>query len=168
MSYRCEGDVFDADFAKRLNTLIDETPSLSTYGYSPVYLHFRYKTKQEGLEKHELYRQELREAAGRVKRTHDWLLDHITPIKTLCQTRSSYGMKHTVEKYINYITNGEFIAAALLAGYKMKCRHNSPNPHFAMSVKDWRQYEHEALVDKPIKPIWLKDKGVSNNLPDTP
>ncbi|MFG3044540.1 hypothetical protein ACGFZR_06375 [Streptomyces sp. NPDC048241] len=50
-----------------------------------------------------------------VMETAAWLRENITPIKT--PTASSYGVKHVRERVTGrYITNGEFIAAALVAG----------------------------------------------------
>ncbi len=54
-------------------------------------------------------------------------LQHITkyintyfePSKSIYRKRSSYGLKHLVERNIGiYISNGEFIAAMLLCGYQ--------------------------------------------------
>jgi hypothetical protein len=47
------------------------------------------------------------------------LRKNITPIQT--PSVGSYGMKHLVERAIGkYVTNGEFIAAALISGYSFK------------------------------------------------
>jgi hypothetical protein len=50
------------------------------------------------------------------------------------RNHSSYGWKHIAERFIgHYITNGAFIAAAALLGYKLKpSRPGSPNVDLAM------------------------------------
>lgn len=68
-----------------------------------------------------------------------WLREHVTPIKT--PTVGSYGIKHMVERVIGkYVTNGEFIAAALIAGYQFK--HTAgPNMLFGMSARDVKRID---------------------------
>jgi hypothetical protein len=71
-----------------------------------------------------------------------WLRENIAPIKT--PTVGSYGMKHVVERAIGkYVTNGEFIAAALIAGYAFKYT-DGPNPLFGMSARDVNRFEPRA------------------------
>ncbi len=77
-----------------------------------------------------------REAA--VLETAAWLRENITPIKT--PTVDSYGMKHVMERATHtYVTNGEFIAAALIAGYPF--RYVQPNVLFGMSARDVRRVD---------------------------
>jgi hypothetical protein len=78
-------------------------------------------------------REQLASSEATVLRIVAWLRDNITPIKT--PTTGSYGMKHVAERAMGtYITNGEFIAAALMLGYTH--RYNTPNVLFGMSAKD--------------------------------
>lgn len=68
-----------------------------------------------------------------------WLRENVAPIKT--PTVTSYGMKHVVERAIGkYVTNGEFIAAALIAGYAFKYT-AGPNPLFGMSARDVKRID---------------------------
>ena len=91
-----------------------------------------------------------------VETAREWIRAHARPRKTLNTTRSSYGLKHSVEAsscgaglvYLQrdhqgrmwpsprlYISNGAFIAAAILEGYlAVRCRWNSPNVHFNMGL----------------------------------
>ena len=47
---------------------------------------------------------------------------------------TSYGIKHTAEKYYGtYISNGELIAAAIAAGFRFEAFPDSPNVFFNMS-----------------------------------
>lgn len=65
-----------------------------------------------------------------------WLHNHdLTPIKT--PNVSSYTLKHLVEKDIGYVSNGEFIAAALMVGYPHS--YEAPNVSFGISARDVRR-----------------------------
>jgi len=65
-----------------------------------------------------------------------WLRDHdLTSIKT--PSAGSYTLKHLVEEDIGYVTNGEFIAAALMVGYSY--RYRPPNVLFGISSRDLRR-----------------------------
>jgi hypothetical protein len=71
---------------------------------------------------------------GAVLEIAAWLLENIAPIKT--PTIGSYTMKHVVEGATgDYMTNGELIAAALVAGYPVRFV-PGPNPLFGMSARD--------------------------------
>ncbi|GKQ37626.1 hypothetical protein [Streptomyces sp. A012304] len=76
------------------------------------------------------------ELAGRVAvvvETAAWLRENITPIRT--PVVSSYTVKHVMQRTTGrYATNGEFIAAALVAGYAF--RYDQPNVLFGMSRRD--------------------------------
>jgi len=53
--------------------------------------------------------------------------------KTINKKRSSYGIKHTVERNIdNYVSNGELIASMILCGYKYK--QDGINCYFNVSI----------------------------------
>jgi hypothetical protein len=72
-----------------------------------------------------------------------WLRGNVTPIKT--PTVGSYGMKHVVERANNkYVTNGELIAAALIAGYRFKYT-AGPNMLFGMSTRDVKRIDSARL-----------------------
>ncbi|WP_203756472.1 hypothetical protein [Actinoplanes cyaneus] len=115
-----------------LTEVMDQQPLLTYFGFGVSWR--RGQTAEER-------RTEL--AAGRTRLAgHDesvreiaaWLRDNVTPIKT--PTVGSYGMKHVVEDLIGrYVSNGELIAAALVAGYPH--RHiDGPNATFGMSARD--------------------------------
>lgn len=66
-----------------------------------------------------------------------WLRENVTPIKT--PTVGSYHMKHVAEEAMGeYVSNGELIAAALIAGYAVKYT-DGPNPLFGMSARDLKR-----------------------------
>lgn len=63
-----------------------------------------------------------------------WIKVHTRPLKTI-RSEGSYGLKHMVERKMNfYIPNGAFIAAALILGYKYE--RNGPNARFNFKVTD--------------------------------
>ena len=74
-----------------------------------------------------------------------WLRENIAPIAT--PSVDSYHMKHVAERAIGeYVTNGEFIAAAVIAGYTFKYT-DGPNPLFGMSARDVKR------VDTASRPV---------------
>lgn len=78
-------------------------------------------------------RDQLAASLVKVMETVVWLNENITPIKT--PTADSYGVKHVMERATGrYVTNGVFIAAALIAGYTFK--YDQPNVMFGMSARD--------------------------------
>jgi hypothetical protein len=62
-------------------------------------------------------------------------LEPVAKIKTINERHSSYGLKHWVERYYSpyYCSNGAFIAAALLLGFKVY--QDGPNASFNMSQR---------------------------------
>ena len=53
-----------------------------------------------------------------------------------CGRRSSYGLKHDVEKWAGkYVSNGAFITAAIAEGYRTRTWPGSPNTCFFMSIR---------------------------------
>jgi hypothetical protein len=80
------------------------------------------------------YRHELRDSLATVAEVYFWLNANIRAIRT--PTRGSYGLKHVAERAIgHYVSNGELIAAALIAGYPMR-EQRSLNPLFGMRKID--------------------------------
>jgi hypothetical protein len=80
-------------------------------------------------------RHELRINHKAVEETYYWIQKNMMPIKSFNLEVTSYGLKHRAEFEIGYIINGVFIAAALIAGYRVKSRNGSINVHFNMSKK---------------------------------
>ncbi len=64
-----------------------------------------------------------------------WIKQRCWKRKTINYRYSSYGFKHVMEAETRiYVTNGDFIKAATLLGYKAK-RVNYPNCSFNMGIK---------------------------------
>jgi hypothetical protein len=115
-----------------LDDVMAREPQLCDHGFG-VFVD-RSKTVEQRRQQLQSERDDLRRREAIVVRVRDWLLANIAPIKT--PTAGSYGMKHVVEKAIGeYITNGELIAAAMMAGYPMS-RPHGPNVDFGMSKRD--------------------------------
>jgi hypothetical protein len=94
----------------------------------------RSKTPEQRRTELATFREQLASSEAVVAEIAAWLRVNIAPIKT--PTVGSYGMKHLVERAISkYVTNGEFIAAALIAGYTFKYT-DGPNVEFGMSARD--------------------------------
>jgi hypothetical protein len=115
-----------------LQAVMEQQPQLTSFGFGVF--EERRKTAGQRREELEQGRDELLGSEDRVLRVRDWLLANIAPIKT--PTMGSYRMKHVAERAIGeYVTNGDLIAAALMAGYPMS-RPHGPNAEFGMSKRD--------------------------------
>lgn len=89
---------------------------------------------------------ELRINHKAVEETYHWIKKNMTPIKSFNLESTSYALKHRAEFEIGYIINGVFIAAALIAGYRVKVRNGSINVHFNMSKKRINEvYDYQNL-----------------------
>jgi hypothetical protein len=118
--------------ALSLAEVMDQHPQLNTFGLG-VFAPLR-KTAGQRAAELASGREELAEREAAVLEIAAWLRENIAPIKT--PTFGSYTMKHVVEHAIGeYVTNGELIAAALVAGYPARLV-PGPNPLFGMSARD--------------------------------
>lgn len=136
------------EFLRRIEKLLIVEPTLSDYGFGV----FDYAGKSPAAIEAEikLNQDRLRDSVDDVVRCYNFLIMYVVPTKTITMVRTSYGMKHSVERQIGYITNGVFIAAAKIAGFRGKLpRAGSPNMHFNMSKKSW------VMIDKMPKPLSL-------------
>lgn len=130
-------DLLDAkDVEHRLAIAMNEEPLLNDFGIGP-YSGNRRKPREERLRILAEDRKKLRNSLDDVAWTVQWLESNIKPIKTINRRRSSYVLKHIAEKHSpkGYLTNGAFVAAAMIAGYPYKISADSPNPQFGMSEK---------------------------------
>lgn len=71
----------------------------------------------------------------KIPKIASYLINNIRTRKTINKNYSSYTLKHVIENDIGYITNGEFIMAALVAGFTMSSV-NMMNPSFNMDNRD--------------------------------
>lgn len=114
--------------------VMQQHPRLGSFGIG-VFAPMRKTAEQRRVEL-TADREELAGSEAIVQTTAAWLRENITPIKT--PTVSSYSVKHVMQRATGiYVTNGEFIAAALIAGYTYK--YAQPNVLFGMSARDLKR-----------------------------
>lgn len=123
-------DIEREEMLPRLIEVMDEYPRLNEYGMG-VY-GWRSKTPDERLEFMRENRARLLESVDDVVRCADWICRHMAPLRHPNLKHNSYGLKHIAEREIGYITNGVFIAAALVLNYVMR-DDGGANPYFGMS-----------------------------------
>lgn len=122
------------------DAVLEQERSLTDHGFG-VFEGHRLR-RDELREQLAVGRDRLRESIAAIVRIHEWLRTNIRPIKT--PTASSYSGKHTAERAMGeYVTNGQFIVAALMAGYPMS-RPSGPNARFGMSKQDLDRFSPKA------------------------
>ena len=81
-----------------------------------------------------------------------WIDQWMAPRKTFNDMADSYYLKHVAERMLgHYCSNGEFICAALLAGYRHEHRDINPNVVFNMRSGSIRQATRTANRVKPCE-----------------
>ncbi len=119
-----------------LHQILQEHPRLNDFGIGVF--DGRRKTREQRQDELAAGRARLADQEDVVLETVDWLRENITPIQT--PTVSSYRIKHVMERATGtYNSNGELIAAALIAGYSFK--YDEPNVLLGMSARDIRRIE---------------------------
>ena len=119
-----------------LDEVMAQHPLLGTFGIG-VFDRGR-KTLEQRRAELAVNRETLTGNETKVLQTVAWLRENVTPIKK--PTFNSYWLKHVMERVAGvYVTNGEFIAAALIAGYPH--RYAQPNMLFGMSARDIKRLE---------------------------
>ncbi len=117
-----------------LDVLLQAHPLLSDHGHpGKSRLNRTWEARQAAFLRD---REILRASADRVQPAADWLAT-LEPTKR-ADTRSpgSYWLKHVMERATGtYVTNGAFIAAALLLDIPVHVFHDGPNPGVGVS---WR------------------------------
>lgn len=99
-------------------------------------------------------RQELHEHLVEIAASADWIKRQ-TRIKTFNTHSTSYGYKHSVERWFRgrpgpyvYVANGSFIAAALGLGFPLKpSSPSSPNAYFQFSQRGIRKQKQDFAGD---------------------
>lgn len=121
-----------ARLADTFDKTLDEHPRLTSFGMGTYWRPD--DTAEQRAEEFDKERAHLRNSLPIVITLTLWLTANIGMIKT--PTRGSYGLKHLAESSIgHYVTNGQLIAAALIAGYPM-LENRGPNPLFGMRKRD--------------------------------
>ena len=71
-----------------------------------------------------------------VEMARTWLKEKAIRIASLNRASTSYGWKHVAERYAkSYISNGAFIHAAMLEGFKIKHIEDSQNAYLNISKR---------------------------------
>ena len=135
----------EAELERSVAVVMAEEPLLNDFGIG-LYDGHRRKPREERQRIFAKDRRDLRSNLDDVEWTVDWLAANIAPIKTINRRRSSYGLKHIAEKQSprGYITNGAFIAAAMIAGYAYTIPLGSANVHFGMSERSIKAAARQA------------------------
>ena len=114
------------DTAQRLPAILSQHPLLTHFGFGEFNRPFAATEKG---------RNDLLAAIAEIDRARAWLRTQ-QPRLTLNARRSSYGLKHIAERAAgNYISNGAFIAAALLEGWTVK-RIPGSNPNAWLNISE--------------------------------
>lgn len=124
----------------RLALTMAKVPALNDFGIG-IFDGHRELPMAEQQAIFERERAALRANVAKVDATVKWLRENVQPTKGINKRHTSYGWKHVAEKDIGYITNGEFIAAGIIAGYPYEIQFGSPNVPFGMSEKSLRDIE---------------------------
>lgn len=157
-----------AEHERQLAVAMIEHPRLN---YSGLGMAFVVPTpREQKMQQYREHRRSLRSAADRVEHLRSWLVQTFEPRKTVYDGAGSYGLKHIAEEVLRepmggYVSNGEIIAAALIAGYPHEQRPgDEPNVWFGMraaSVKAARGAADAALAERsrPGPPTWPGAQG---------
>jgi len=114
-----------------VNAVLEQHTWLHFCGYGLPY--DPSKTVAERTHSVQVWRAALLDASSivQIQKTCEWIKENFEQQKTVNYRHTSYGLKHIVEKKTGYISNGQFIVAALLCGYTMgRKSHSSYNPSF--------------------------------------
>lgn len=95
-----------------------------------------------------------------IKKACDWIQEKTVKRKGY-DGSGSYGWKHVVERDTGYITNGQFIVAALLCGYKME--RDEYNPRFNIQLRTDAELQAKKTRNKFYR--WLKAECKDRNDP---
>ena len=85
------------------------------------------------------HRAHLRDRAAQIARACDWIEEHLAKTRRVSRAMGSYGLKHLIEAHIDYLSNGECIAAMAMCGYQVQPEAPpSPNALFNLSARALR------------------------------
>lgn len=123
-----------------LEQILADHPTLCDFGFGTYHPRSLRQSKAAFAEQLEGARAALRSHLDQVNVCLRWLKD-VERLKLVNEKRTSYGLKHCVERNAGvYVTNGAFIVAAIFAGFKMKkCE---PNAFFNVAEKTIRERRH--------------------------
>lgn len=120
----------------RVAAIMAANPELSDHGFGVFEGHRL--SPQERAERLAQDRQDLLSPDGLngIQRASEWLLKQKRRLAINRRIGSSYLLKHFAEDDVGYVTNGQFIAAAMLIGMKVqRCPRGSPNAFLNISSR---------------------------------
>lgn len=118
-----------------IERVMENYPKLNSFGFG-LFDHGRGKTPDEKQAALKEGQDELLLSEERCTAICKWLED-IGKIKSINRRHNSYGLKHRAEDDVGYVTNGQFICAAIHMGFQ--CQVEDANASFNMSEKDLKQ-----------------------------
>ena len=124
-----------------IKKILDKETSLNDAGFGLAF-DFKKLTPDEYQKQLKQLRNDLLDSPYECTHVCEWL-KNINKIKTINKRRSSYGLKHIVEKRTTYISNGAFICAAIFMGFKYVI--DGPNAFFNMSEKSIKELERQPI-----------------------
>jgi len=147
-------------------------PDLNDFGIGVFYNFARTHTAEEIQERHLHDRGVLRRTpSSRIAEVLAWLEDNV-PLSSGKPAASSYVVKHIAEHGIGYLTNGLFIAAAVMAGYPYTLEPGRPNVLFGMDKQGLGDIPREEGLSSRLCRSWtalaveiLRRRGVRVRLP---
>lgn len=125
-----------------IDRILLEYPDLTAFGFG-LYGNHEARTDKESRDEFDAEQQELYDNRHEIVLALEWL-NKAKKTMTINRDNSSYGLKHMAESYHRnigvvddcYISNGAFIAAAVLAGFTIeRCRVDSPNAYMNISKR---------------------------------
>lgn len=122
---------------KQVEKLLQQHPLLSDGGYGIA---------KDFADKHTAWRAALLTpgSVAEIERLCHWIDGNLSPQKSTNRRHTSYGLKHIAEREIGYVSNGQFIVAALLCGYRMMRPPIWYNPAFNFSEASIRRVNQRA------------------------
>lgn len=131
-----------------LDAVLAAHPLLSSDGYGDIHTLCPCRTPQKRDEHMARERADLRGALRQVQAAAQWLRPIARNAHATATSPSSYGLKHVMENQTGvYVTNGEFIAAALILGIPIhRSRDRSPNPGIGLNRSALRRQAQEPVM----------------------
>lgn len=129
-----------------LDEVLEAYPTLNDHG-------FTHREPMPNVSKWVRLREQLIQSRQQVTDCANWLRQHIKKRGTIDidPNKNSYARKHHYERHIGeYITNGAFIAAALMAGFDCEQEPRTAHARFNMSRTSWHPYDgsREMIAEK--------------------
>jgi hypothetical protein len=86
---------------------------------------------------------------GKIEKVSKYLAKNIRKRATINKNYTSYGLKHIIEYDLGYVSNGEIILSALLAGFRMD-NTSSVNPCFNVNTTDVKFIAEKEVREKDV------------------